>query len=202
MEHANHPAGITSTPHSEAPVSATIESKKPALGPLLMSSQPCVGVMPPLLGEAKIREAWPSLASNAGLSSLAARLIKSIVLAPLGWMILAPLFGKKLFPFICRRYSLTNRRVMIQKGLKPVPVEEVALADIDEVRMVNLNEFFRCGDLELVSKGQVKLKLVAVPEPDSFRAAIINACVAWVPGKATTFNSFQSALAASKVVAS
>ncbi len=196
MEHEHPPTGFTATPHQEP---TAVAPSKPAFLPLPVSRQPFTGVMPPQLGKAPIREAWPSLASTPGLSGLAAALIKSIFLAPLGWMILAPLFGKKLSPFICRRYTLTNRRVMIQRGLKPKPIAEVALADIDEVRLSGLNEFFRCGDLEIVSKDQVKLKLVAVPEPDSFRAVILNACMAWVPGKAAAMNKFQSAAAASKV---
>ncbi len=158
MEHEHHPTGFTSTPNSVPSSSAVVAPVKPVLRPLILSRSPITGVTPPLIGEAQIREAWPSLASTPGISSLAATLIKSIVLAPLGWLLLAPLFGKKLSPFICRRYTLTNRRVMIQRGLKPKPVEEVALSDIDEVRLAGLNEFFRCGDLEIVSKGQVKLK--------------------------------------------
>ena len=193
MEHEPHPAGFTATPNS-APTA--VESGKPSPAPLALSKQPVTGVTPPQLSEALIRETWPSVAATPGLSGLAATLMKSIFLAPLGWLLLAPLFAKKLSPFICRRYTLTNRRLMIRRGLKPMPVEEVALADVDEVRLTNLNTFYRCGDLEVVSKGQAKLTLAAVPEPDSFRAAVINACSAWVPGKAAAFNVFQSAAAA------
>ncbi len=199
MEHDQPPTGFTASPNSKPSDSAAVTPSKPTLGPLRLAQTPVTGVVPPQLGEAKIREAWPSVVATPGLSNLAAGLIKSIVLAPLGWLLLAPLLGKKLSPFICRRYTLTNRRLMIQRGLKPSPVEEVALADIDDVRLTNVNAFFRCGDLEIVGKGQVKLKLVGVPEPDSFRMAIINACTAWVPGKAAAFNTFQSAAAASKV---
>jgi hypothetical protein len=199
MEHEKPPTGFTAAPNSEPSGSAAATPSKTALGPLRLAQTPVTGVVPPQLGEAKIREAWPSIAATPGLSNLAAGLIKTIVLAPLGWLLLAPLLGKKLSPFICRRYTLTNRRLMIQRGLKPSPVDEVALADIDDVRLTSVNAFFRCGDLEIVGKGQVKLKLVGVPEPDSFRMAIINACTAWVPGKAAAFNTFQSAAAASKV---
>ena len=199
MEHEHHPTGFTAFPHTEPAAATAVAPSKPALAPLVLSRIPVTGVMPPHLGEAAIREAWPSLASTPGLSGLAAWLIKSILFAPLGWLLLAPLFGKKLSPFICRRYTLTNRRLMIQRGLRPAPSQEVALADIDEVRLASVNSFFRCGDLEIVSKGQVKMKLIAVPEPDSFRAMILNACTAWVPGKAAAFNSFQSAAAAAKV---
>ena len=197
MDNEHHPTGFTAAPNSEpaAPVAAP---SKPVINPVPLCRIPVTGVMPPQLGEAKIREAWPSVASTRGLSDLAAGMMKSIILAPLGWLILAPLLGKKLSPFICRRYTLTNRRLMIQRGLKPAPVEEIALADIDDARIAHVNAFYRCGDLEITSEGQVKLKLAAVPEPDSFRLAVLNACMAWVPGKAAAFNTFQSAAAASK----
>jgi hypothetical protein len=200
MEHEHHPTGFTATPNSEPSGSTGTVPGKPVLAPLTPSRSPVTGVTPPQLAEAMIREALPSVASVPGLSGLGAALIKSIIGAPLGWLILAPLMGRQLSPFICRRYTLTNRRIVIRRGLKPKPIpgSEVALADIDEVRLSNVNAFFRCGDLEIVSKGQVALKLPAVPEPDSFRAAIINACTAWVPGKAAAFNKFQSAAAAAK----
>lgn len=148
--------------------------------------QAVAGLMPPELGEAMIREVWPSVAASGGLATLAQKLMKSIVLAPLGWLLLAPLFGKKLMPFVCKRYTLTNRRLMIRRGLKPAPVHEVALADIDDVRLVSdsYDPFYRAGTLEVVAKGQVVLTLPGVPEPEGFRHAVVNAYKAWVPGKA------------------
>jgi hypothetical protein len=150
--------------------------------------QAVAGLTPPELAEALIREAWPSAVTHAGLAVLAQKLIRSIFLAPLGWLLLAPSFLKLLLPFAPkRRYTLTNRRLMIQDGFKPRPVHEVALADIDEVRLVpdSYNPFYHAGDLEVVSKGQVVLKLPGVPEPEGFRHAVVNAVKAWVPGKAS-----------------
>ena len=46
------------------------------------------------------------------------------------------------------------------------------------------SQFFRASNLELVSKGQVVLTLRGVPNPQSFRHGILNACNAWVPGRA------------------
>jgi hypothetical protein len=147
--------------------------------------QAVAGVMPPQLGEAMIREAFPSVAQS-GLSVLASKLQRTVILAPLGWLLLLPLFLKKIAPFLCTRYTLTNRRLMIRRGLKPKPVREIALADIDDVRLVpdSSNAFYRCGTLEVLAKGQVALTLPAVPEAEGFRHAIINAYKAWVPGKA------------------
>lgn len=151
--------------------------------------QAITGVMPPLLGEARIREEWPTvLGINPALASLARRLMQSLILAPLGFLLLLPLFLLKLGPF-CRRYTLTNRRLMIQRGWKPrlIAGQEVALADIDEVRFdpASVDPFFISGTLEILSKGQVVLTLPGVPEPEGFRQTIVNAYKAWVPSKAT-----------------
>jgi hypothetical protein len=151
--------------------------------------QPVTGVTPPELGEARIRESWPSVLGIApGLAKLGQKLIRSVVLAPLGWLLHAPLFALKLAPWVCKRYTLTNRRLMIQKGWKPnpqSPVQEVKLADIDEVRLdpASQDNFYHSGTLEVLTGGKVVLTLPGVPEPEGFRQAIINAVRAWAPGK-------------------
>ncbi len=160
----------------------------PPAGNSAAPRQAVTGVMPPQLGEALIREAWPTvLEASSGLAGLARTLIKTVVLAPLGWLLLLPLFGKRLLPGLSKRYTLTNRRLMVQRGLRPTPAQEVALADIDEVRLVpdSFDPFYLSGTLEVLSKGQVALTLPGVPEPEGFRHAVVNAVKAWVPGKAT-----------------
>jgi hypothetical protein len=150
-----------------------------------MRYQVVSGVMPPQLGEALIRQAWPSVASIPAAASLGRKLMLSRIGAPLAWMMLAPLYFKKILPFVATRYTLTNRRVMIRRGLKPVPVHEVALADIEDVRVVrdDNSDFYRAATLEILARGQVALTLPGTPEAESFRLAIFNACKAWVPDK-------------------
>jgi hypothetical protein len=134
-----------------------------------------------------IREVRPTLlgVQYAG-AALASRLVRTVFLAPLGWLILAPLFALKFAPFLSKRYTLTNRRLMVRYGLKPVPREEVALADIDDVALDpnRVDSYYLSGDLDVVSGGKVVLRLLGVPEPAGFRHAILNAVKAWVPGKA------------------
>jgi Bacterial PH domain len=151
-------------------------------------SQAITGVMPPSLGEARAREAWPSVAKARGIATLGRLLTRTIILAPLAWVIMSMVYFGKLLPFAATRYTLTNRRVMIRRGWSGKPSHEVALADIDEVRVVTdaNSDFFRAGDLEIIGKGQVALKLSGLPEPESFRQAILNTRNAWVPGKAAT----------------
>ena len=139
------------------------------------------GVVPPDVDEARIREAWPSVARSPGMASLGRVLTRTIVLAPLAWLIMSLGYFGKVLPFAPRRYTLTNRRLMIQRGLKPSPIQEIALSDIDEVRLPpdSVDSFYRSGDLEIVSRGEVKMRLAGVPEPESFQRAILNATSAW-----------------------
>lgn len=151
-----------------------------------LRNQAVTGLVPPQQGEALIREVWPSVAATPAAASLGRALICSIVGAPLGWLLLAPVYFAKLLPFVAKRYTLTNRRVMIQRGLKPKPSREVPLVDIDDVRVQRdaNSEFYRAGTLEILAHGKVALTLPGVPEPESFRQAIVAAYKAWVPGKA------------------
>src|SRR5262245_9173747 len=160
-----------------------------------MPEQVITGVVPPEVGEAKIREAYPSVAAWPAIAGLGQALTRTMILAPLAWMIMALAYFGKLLPFVARRYTLTNRRLMIRKGWSGKPSQEIALADIDEVRVqTDLNSnFFRAGTIEIISKGQVALILAGVPEADAFRQAIINACAAWVPGKAKAMLPFIAA---------
>jgi hypothetical protein len=141
-----------------------------------------------------VREVWPTVVGvNPAAAQLAKKLVGSVVLLPAGVALLAPLFALKFAPFLCKRYTLTNRRLMIRRGLRPSPVQEVALADIDEVRLGAdpVDAFYRSGTLEVVSHGQVVLTLPGVPEPEGFRHAVVNTVKAWVPGKAN--GAYQSA---------
>jgi hypothetical protein len=150
--------------------------------------QAVAGLTPPQLGEGMIREAWPTVhAFSPRLTRLSQKLIRTVVLAPLGWLLVAPLFFLKVAPFVGRRYTLTNRRLMVRRGWKLRPVQEIALEAIDDVRLdpATLDPWYFAGDLEVLSGGKVALRLAGVPEPEGFRHAVINAVKAWVPGKAT-----------------
>ncbi len=151
------------------------------------SRQAVTGLTPPQRSEAIVREVRPSVAAHPALSGMAQRLLQTVILAPLGWLLLAPLFPLKFHPFICKRYTLTNRRLMIRRGLaRPRPIQEIALADIDDVRLdpASSNAFYRSATLEILSQGKTVLRLPGVPQPEAFRHTILNAVRAWAPGKA------------------
>jgi hypothetical protein len=147
--------------------------------------QAVTGVMPPQVAEATIREVCPSVNGTRlpALASLAQVLSDTIVLRPLAWLLLLPLFVGNLLPLVAKRYRLTNRRLMIHRlGLR-TPFREIALADIETVRFdpTSWSHYYRSGTLEIVSKGQPAFHLYGVKEPESFRLSILNACSAWAP---------------------
>jgi hypothetical protein len=151
-------------------------------------ARPIAGLTPPEVAEMRVREVWPSVARAPGIAALGQALTRTIVLAPVAWLLMSAVYFGKLLPFLARRYTLTNRRIMIRHGLSGTPGQFVALADIDDVRIVTdgNSTFFRAGNMEIVSQGRVALTLPGVPEPESFRHAILNTRNAWVPGKAST----------------
>ena len=156
----------------------------------MTDGQAVTGLVPPQLGEATIRVVWPSVAASPAVASFGRALMRTIILAPLAWLMLAPFYFKKILPGLACRYALTNRRLMIQRGWKRKPAHEINLAQIDEVRLKpeSYDPFYRTADLEILSQGRVAMTLPAVPNAESFRHAIVNAYKAWVPGKAETGN--------------
>src|SRR5262249_13116624 len=153
-------------------------------------TQIVTGVVPPREQEAMIREVWETVAANSAATSLARKFIKSIVLAPVGWLLIAPLWGKRLLGFLpglsfrTVKFTLTNRRLMIRKGVKAHPTAEIPLNQIGEVRTLpDANtDFYDTATLEVLRKdGAVAFKMAGVPEPESFRQAILQARDAWGP---------------------
>ncbi len=152
--------------------------------------QAATEVASPQLGEAIIRDVWPSVAAHPGPDGLARACYRTIVLAPLGWLVLAPVYFKKLLAVLpglsglATRYRLTNRRLMVCKGLRPVPFREVPLDRIKDVKLITdaNSEFFVAGTLEVLdADGKTVLSLPGVPEAESVRHAILQAAAAWGP---------------------
>ncbi len=173
-----------------------------------MRRQAVIGVVAPELSEARLAMRWPSVSAFPGIARLGSSIQQAanallrntlrqpailaglllIVALPIAllmafgaWLMLAPLYFSKLLPFFGTRYGLTNRRLMIQKGIQAVPSKEVKLEEISEVRVVPGSEqpFYRSADLEVISFGKPVMLLRGVPEYQSFLVNIENARLAW-----------------------
>lgn len=147
--------------------------------------QVVAGLVPPEVGEALIRQVWPSVAAYPAVAGVGRALTNTIIGAPLGWLMMAPFYFLKVLPILGRRYTLTNRRLMVRRGIQAKPGDQVALSDIEDVHIARdaNSDFYRAADLEIKSCGKTALVLKGVPEPESFRHSILQAVQAWTPRK-------------------
>lgn len=142
--------------------------------------QPIAGVAPPEAGEVVSMTVWPSIGAY-GLGRLVGRLSASRI----GWgfftlgkvLALATiplslvLFAWRLLPFVGRRYVLTNRRVVIRKGLSGEDGDSVELDKFDsiQVRVLPGQEFLFAGEVIFQRDGSEVLRLSGVTRPEVFR---------------------------------
>ncbi len=148
-------------------------------------SQPISGITPSLVAERLIMEVWPSISAYAAgrlvgqLFSIPGRIgpvrITLFIGLVIFWLPLAVYFWPGR---LGTRYSLTNKRLMIRKGLMGRPSHEVPLEEIEHVRArVRPGQgYFLAADLEVIDRdGQVRLVLPGVSQAESFRRAILKA---------------------------
>jgi hypothetical protein len=86
-------------------------------------------------------------------------------------------FCWQLMPRVCRRYLLTNRRLIIQRGLSPVEDRSVGLDEFDEIRIERLpgQEWLHAGEMILFRDGREIFRLSGVSRPEIFRQVCLKA---------------------------
>ena len=142
---------------------------------------PIAGVTPSELAEVTCKVVWPTIgAMRAG------RLVGRLAAVRLGWgefftlgKLLAvatiPLsvavFGWQLMPRVCRRYALSNRRIIIRKGLMPVDERWIGLDEFDtvDVEVLPGQQWLHAGELVFKHAGNEVLRLSGVPRPEVFQ---------------------------------
>ena len=80
------------------------------------------------------------------------------------------------------RYVLTNRRVIVQRGLMPRDERSVKLDNFDTIRVVVQpgQAWFKAGDLVFANGNREVFRLPGVSRPESFRMACLKAHLAYV----------------------
>jgi hypothetical protein len=157
----------------------------------MSTMQAIAGVAPPQAGEVTSMTIWPTIGAFqtgrwvgqlAGNRTGAGFFTLGKLLAVATIPVSLVLFAWGLLPFVCRRYTLTNRRVVIQKGLSAVDEQSVDLDGFDsiEVRVRPGQEFFHAGDLLFKRDGEEVLCLAGASRPVVFREVCLNARMALV----------------------
>ncbi len=147
---------------------------------MLAMKQPIAGVAPASVREVTVMTVYPTLGATAA-GRMMGRLCR--VRAGYGFFSLGKVFALLLIPFaiglfffmlapgVMRRYRLTNRRVILQKGWKGVDVRWV---DFDRFDAIDVDvrpgqEWYPAGDL-IFRRGNVEtFRLEGVSRPETFR---------------------------------
>lgn len=151
-----------------------------------MMKQAIAGVVPPQVAEATLTTVWPSIGAWAP-GRLVGRLIglrmgvgfftvgKLFALATIP--VSLAVYAWRLMPFVARRYTLTNRRVAIQRGLRPGVQSSIALGEFDtaliEVRPGQA--WLRAGDVVFEREGKEVFRLPGLSHPEAFVATCLKA---------------------------
>lgn len=129
-----------------------------------------VAVVWPTIGATPMGR-WVGRLAGARLPADRLRLVGKVMAAATIPVSLAVYFWQ-LMPFVARRYRVTDRRVVIEKGLSAVSGDAVELAQFDAVEVQRLpgQEWLRTGDVVFRCGEREVLRLAGVPNPEAFRA--------------------------------
>jgi hypothetical protein len=155
-------------------------------------NQPIAGVAPAELTEAICKVVWPTIgATRAGrlVGRLAAMrwgfgepftVGKLLTVATIPLSLAA--FGWQLMPCVCRRYTLTNRRIIIRKGLTGADGPWISLDDFDtvDVEILPGQQWLHAGDLVFRRGGSEILRWAGVSRPETVRQICLVAQTALV----------------------
>ncbi len=149
-------------------------------------TQPITGVTPAELTEVPCKVIWPTIGAMA-LGRLVGRLSsirfgwgefftlgKLLAVATLPFSLIV--FGWQLTPYGCRRYMLTNRRIIVRKGLMAVDQRWISFDDFDtiDIEVLPGQEWFHAGDLVCRHGGIEVLRLAGVPRPEALRQVCLS----------------------------
>lgn len=155
-------------------------------------NQPILGVMPSELSEVTCKVIWPTIGAT-WVGRLAGRLGgvrigwgefftlgKPLAVASIPLAVAA--FAWQLMPFVCRRYTLTNRRIMIRKGLSAVGGPWIKLDEFDSIQIEVLpgQQWLNAGELVFRHGDREILRLSGVSRPEIFRQVCLTAQTALV----------------------
>jgi hypothetical protein len=142
---------------------------------------PIIGVTPSDLSEVTCKVVWPTIgATRAG------RFVGRSADVRLGWgdffnlgklLALATIpislavFAWQLMPRVCRRYALSNRRIIIRRGLMPVDERWIGLDEFDavEVEVLPGQRWLHAGEIVFKRSGNEVLRLSGVSRPEVFQ---------------------------------
>ena len=108
---------------------------------------------------------------------------KLLTLATIPFSLVAYLW--RLMPGACRRYSLTNQRLVIQHGLTAKDGPSISLGEFETIEIAVLpgQDWLHAGDLIFKFNGKEVFHLSGVSRPAAFRQVCLKARNAMIRGR-------------------
>jgi hypothetical protein len=144
-----------------------------------------------LTGEMSVMTVWPSVARyrlarflarlyqlNLGFYVLRLGNLLALATAPIG----AILYLLRVAPFVGTRYRVTDRRIVVERGLMGVEQRSVQLDRFDNIEVVVRpgQAWFYAGDLIFRQGATETFRLEAVSRPEAFRQVCLKSHRAYV----------------------
>ena len=148
-------------------------------------SQAIAGVAPVESAETTVMTIWPSVAGMRFLGIPVGKLLGRLLNIKAGFYIFTVgnliallaipvgifLYLQRVGPLVAMRYRVTNKRVMVERGLTAVEERSIAFDQFDniQVEIDPGDEWYKAGDL-VFRQGEVeRFRLEGVSRPESFR---------------------------------
>jgi hypothetical protein len=148
--------------------------------------QPIAGVVPPEIDEVPAMTVWPTIgatrtgrwvgrlaALRQGVGPLTLGTLFAVATIPVSLAI----FAWQFMPLVCVRYTLTNRRVIVRRGLRAVDQQWIGLEEFDaiDVEVLPGQQWLRCGEVVFQRAGKEALRFSGVSRPTVFRQVCLKA---------------------------
>ena len=139
------------------------------------------------VSETRLTTRWPTIGYYAlgrtcgGLCGITAGFSRIFTVGT--FMMLATLpvtlaiYAWQLMPFVCRRYRLTNHRVLILRGYSAVEEASIGYEEFDtiQVEVLQGQQWLQAGDLVFRSGEKEVFRLRGVSRPEPFRQTCLKA---------------------------
>lgn len=149
--------------------------------------QPIAGVAPSELSEVSVMTVWPSVVAYPTGRFLGRlyriqwpdvyffRLGNLIALLSIPHALL--LYFLRIAPGIGKQYTITNRRIVVKRGISGIEAKSIELDRFNEVdvEVKSGDEWFHAGDLVFKQDGVERFRLEGVSRPEAFRTTCLHA---------------------------
>lgn len=165
-------------------------------------SQAIAGIAPTDGVETTVMTVWPSVSSMRLLGFPMGKLLGQLfsiqagfyvftlgnLFALLSIPIAVVLYFKRIGPFVATRYRVTNKRIVVERGLTAQEEKAVEFDRFDNVEIVTSpgDEWYKTGDLVFRQGDVERFRLEGIARPEAFRQICMKSHLAYVGVKSAT----------------